>query len=137
MSSESNIVLHVEDDQHVSASVRALLQPLGYDLRSAIDGGEALAQIADHVTPDVLIVDLRLPGDMDGVEVAEEICRSLGHVVPTVLLSGELASGGIPWLPGAPLICLWKPVDPETLVTVVDAFARLGRFIRSRPRPHP
>ncbi len=129
------IVLHVEDDEHVSASIRALLRPLGYEVLSAGSGPEAVAQVAPgRPLPDVLILDIVLPGDMDGIDVAQEVCRLAGHVVPTVLLSGELASAGLPWLPGAPLICFWKPVEPAVLVAVVDAFARLGRVIRSRVR---
>jgi len=117
------IVLHVEDDEHVSASIRALLRPLGYEVLSAASGAEAIAQVGPgKQQPDVLILDIVLPGEMDGVDVAQ---------VPTVLLSGELTSAGVPWLPGAPLLCLWKPAQPAVLVAVIDAFARLGRVIRS------
>jgi len=133
MARETFRVLHVEDDEQVAASVRMLLAPLGYEVFGAADGNEAIARIvSDRLIPDVLIMDVRLPGEFDGIDVAQEVCRLLGHVVPTILLSGDLASAGTPWLPGAPLISLWKPVEPETLVSVVEAFCRLGRKIRSR-----
>jgi DNA-binding response OmpR family regulator len=41
-------------------------------------------------------MDFMLPGDMDGADVAQEICRMLGHVVPTLFLSGELGRDRAP-----------------------------------------
>jgi len=115
-----------------SVPASALLRPLGYEVLSAASGPEAIAQVGPgKQQPDVLILDIVLPGEMDGVDVAQEVCRLVGHAVPTVLLSGELTSAGVPWLPGAPLLCLWKPAQPAVLVAVIDAFARLGRVIRS------
>ena len=133
MDEHSWVVLHVEDDEQVSAGTRMLLQAYGYHVISTANGADALRLLAtEKVIPDVLIADIMLPGEIDGIDVAEETRRIMRHVVPTVLLSGELTSAGMPWLPGTPLICLWKPADPEALVAVVDAFARLGRLLQTR-----
>jgi CheY-like chemotaxis protein len=111
-----------------------LLRAYGIDALTATDGVGALACVSGRrVEPDVLIMDFNLPGEMDGTEAAEEICRALGHVVPTIFLSGELSNAALPWLPGAPLLFVAKPVDAELLVKVVESFAALGRIIRSRP----
>jgi CheY-like chemotaxis protein len=129
------VILHIEDDAPLRVSLRTLLQPLGYELLSASDGPDALSQLAGTgAVPDVLLVDAHLPGEMDGGDAAQEVCRCLGHVVPTILMSGELATANMPWLPGAPMVYLWKPVDYQSLLVTLEAFARLGRFIRSRPR---
>ncbi len=114
-----------------------LLRTSGFEVFTAPDGPAALAWVSRHPSgPDVLIVDFVVPGDMDGAEVAQTLCRSLGHVVPTILLSGQLRTASLPWLPGAPLFCAHKPVDAETLVKVVETFAVLGRFIRAHePTP--
>lgn len=125
-------VLHLEDDEHVAAAIAMLLRTHGFEVVTAPDGPAALAWVRRHRTgPDVLIVDFVVPGEMDGAEVAQAVCRSLGHVVPTILLSGELYNASPPWLPGAPLFCAHKPADSEILVEVVRTFAALGRFIRS------
>ena len=79
-------------------------------------------------------MDFNLPGEMDGADVVQEICRSLGHVVPTIFLSGELANAAMPWLPGAPLLFMAKPADAEILLKVVESFAALGRFMLTRVR---
>jgi len=127
------VVLHVEDDEQLAANVAALLRAQGYVALTAGDGPAALALLA-QAAPDVLIVDFYLPGEMDGADVAQEICRALGHVVPTVFLSGELANAALPWLPGAPLLFVAKPADPEILMKVVESFAALGRFMLARAR---
>lgn len=129
------IVLHVEDDELLSASVAALLRTQGYQSLTATDGASALEWVTRRdASPDVLIMDFNLPGEMDGADVAQAICRSLGRVVPTIILSGELSNAGLPWLPGAPLFCVWKPVDPEVLLQVVETFVNLGRFLRAHER---
>ncbi len=76
-------------------------------------------------------MDFALPGDMDGADVAQSIGGYLHRAVPLIMLSGQLSSVSLPWLPGAPLLCLWKPMDAEVLLEAVVAFARLGRFMQT------
>jgi len=125
------VVLHVEDDVQLAASVARLLRADGLEALTATDGAGAHELLAAGAVPDVLIMDVDLPGEMDGADAAQEICHALGHVLPTIFLSGELSSVGLPWLPGAPLLFVAKPVDPEVLLKVVESFARLGRFMRA------
>jgi len=125
------VVLHVEDDVELAASLARLLRAEGLQALTATDGASALELVARGAVPDVLIMDVNLPGDMDGADVAQEICRTLGHVVPTIFLSAVLSTVGLPWLPGAPLLFVSKPIDAEVLVKVVESFAGLGRFMRA------
>jgi two-component system, chemotaxis family, CheB/CheR fusion protein len=132
--STPGVVLHIEDDPEVGAGVATLLRSYGYRALTAVDGPEALQLVRPgEPPPDLLIVDFNLPGDMDGADAAEAVCRAVGHVLPTVILSGELTSAGLPWLPGAPLFLARKPIDPEIFLQVVESFITLGRMI-SRPR---
>jgi two-component system, chemotaxis family, CheB/CheR fusion protein len=129
------MVLQVDDDRQLGASMSALLRAHGCEVLAADDGPTALARLAQPgADPDVLIMDFFLPGDMDGADVAQEIRRRLGRVVPTIFLSGHLPDMTLPWLPGTPLLFASKPLDPEILVKVVGSFALLGRFMRSRRR---
>lgn len=131
------VVLHIEDDEGVRASVALLLNTAGHQTVSAMDGSSAVAWVkASGVRPDVLIVDYALPGEMDGTDAVHEICGYFGRGLPTIVLSGELTNSAPPWLPGAPLFCVWKPVDSEVLLRVVDTFATLGAFLLGRGRLH-
>jgi two-component system CheB/CheR fusion protein len=131
-------VLHVEDDAAYAASVKVLLKSEGFRALVARDGEQALALLAGTaLRPDVLIVDFNLPGEMDGSEVAEAVARALGRPLPTIVLSGDLTSAGLPWLPGAPLWPMRKPVSPEMLVKAVEVFADLQHWIDAHPARRP
>lgn len=136
MREEPVVVLHIEDDDIVCQSVGSLLSSEGYRAISALDGPSAVELVkTSGIRPDVIIADYALPGEMDGTEAVQAICGALGYVVPTIVLSGELANAAVPWIPGAPLFCVWKPIDPQILLMVVGTFATLGRFLRARSRP--
>lgn len=83
-------VLIVDDDAHIRASLRRMLAFEGYQVREADDGTAAMEAALDEL-PDVVILDLMLPG-MDGFEV----CRRLREVndVPILMLT---AREGTPW----------------------------------------
>jgi len=129
------VVLHVEDDEALRRSVAMLLRAVGCISKAVASGEEALAWINQRRhDPDVLIVDFQLPGDLDGSDVAQEIFRVLGRPIPTIMLSGHLTEVTPPWMPGAPLLCLWKPVHADILTKAVEVFATFGRFVRGRSR---
>lgn len=64
-------VLVVDDGRDVTHSMSILLQRLGHEVRTAADGPAAL-QTANQFHPDVVLLDIGLPG-MDGLEVARRI----------------------------------------------------------------
>lgn len=131
-------VLHVEDDAVLAGSVAMLLRTGGFRAISADSAERALELIsAEGLRPEILILDFNLRGSMDGSELAEEICRSLGHCVPTILLSGDLANAEVPWMPGVPVLPLSKPTDPELLLKAVETFGEFERFAAARRRPPP
>jgi CheY-like chemotaxis protein len=64
-------VLVVDDDQAVADSMAMVLEALGYRVRLAHDGPQALAAAADF-RPAVVLLDIGMPG-MDGHEVARRL----------------------------------------------------------------
>jgi two-component system CheB/CheR fusion protein len=126
-------VLHVEDDAAVAASIGLLLRVAGFRTLHAPDGESALRLVRDgEFRPDVLVLDYNLPGDMDGTETAEALCRALREPLPTILLSGELPNAAMPWLPGVPIWPMAKPTRPELLVRAVEAFVDLHHWTESQ-----
>jgi PAS domain S-box-containing protein len=67
----SRRVLVVDDNRDAAESLETLLQLWGHQARSAQDGPEALARVADF-EPEIILLDIGLPG-MDGYEVARRI----------------------------------------------------------------
>ena len=78
-------VLIIDDDRDLRNVCRVGLEAFGYDVMTAGDGKDGLAEAAVHA-PDVIVLDLGLP-DMDGVELCRRI-RTWSEV-PVVVLSAD------------------------------------------------
>ena len=79
-------VLVVEDDQHVREAVARALRYEGYDVRTAVDGDDALAHVVDD-DPDVVILDVLMPGT-DGLAVCRRL-REQGDHRPVLMLTAR------------------------------------------------
>jgi CheY-like chemotaxis protein len=80
-------VLVVDDNEDSSRSLARLLRLNGHEVRTALDGQTALAELSGFV-PDVVLLDIGLPG-MDGYEVARAIRRMpCGEKLTLVALTG-------------------------------------------------
>jgi len=82
-------VLVVDDDAEVREAMVAMLDELGYQVDEAPSADEALARLADRRQPaiDILLSDVVMPGQLDGVGLAEEVQR-LYPTIPIVLATG-------------------------------------------------
>lgn len=78
-------VLVVDDDPAILRSLRRNLSARGYDVAACETGEEALREAGDHL-PDLVILDLMLPG-ISGVEVAREL--RLLTAAPILMLSAR------------------------------------------------
>lgn len=78
-------VLVVDDEKPISDIIKFNLTKEGYDVFTAFDGEEALAQFAE-VGPDIILLDLMLP-KMDGLEVCREIRKTSD--VPIIMLTAK------------------------------------------------
>jgi DNA-binding NarL/FixJ family response regulator len=80
--------LIVDDHPSFRASARRMLAADGYDVvLEAPDGAAALAA-AQHLHPDLVLLDVRLP-DLDGFEVARRLLATSGAKVEIVLVSSH------------------------------------------------
>jgi DNA-binding response OmpR family regulator len=78
-------VLVVDDEEAIAEAVRARLESEGYEVLVAADGPEAI-RICDASRPDLVVLDLMLPG-MDGLEVCRQIQRD--RWVPVLMLTAR------------------------------------------------
>ncbi len=79
-------ILVVDDDQAVRDSLARSLQYSGYEVVTAADGLEALAQLSSH-RPDAVIMDVMMPR-LDGLETTRML-RSSGNDVPILVLTAR------------------------------------------------
>ena len=79
-------ILVVEDDADIIRSIREGLEFHGYEMiGSAVSGEQALSML-EKKTPDLILMDIGLMGEMDGVETAEQIRSKFK--IPVVYLTG-------------------------------------------------
>lgn len=79
-------ILVVEDNSDLAAGIEYNLKLEGYDVRIAGTGHDALA-IADRWSPQLVLLDLMLPG-IDGYTVLQRL-RAAGNTVPVLILSAR------------------------------------------------
>lgn len=79
-------VLLVEDDDSIALVVEAVLKKEGHVV-VRVGNAEAGLATATESIPDMLIADLTLPGDMDGLAMAKLLCARC-PALPVVLMSG-------------------------------------------------
>lgn len=79
-------VLFVEDDPLIREFVVEALRDAGYHVIHASTGEEALAWCQRHAA-DVLVTDIRLPGEVDGWQIAER-CREHDPDLPVIYATG-------------------------------------------------
>src|SRR4051812_27112368 len=70
MAAES--ILIVDDNAANLRLVAFILQSRGYQIRTATDASEALAALADEPAPDLILMDVQLPG-MDGLTLTRRL----------------------------------------------------------------
>ncbi len=111
-------VLVVDDCRDSATSLQLLLQVWGHEAHVAIDGPTAI-QMAESFQPDVLILDIDLPG-MDGYEVAKCLRKADSEKPFIVIHSGYCTDADVRRsLEAGFLAHLPKPVDPEAIRKVL------------------
>ncbi len=80
-------ILIVEDEMIIAMEIRATLKKLGYEVAgSVISGFDAIQTAADKM-PDLVLMDIRLKGEMDGIDAAKKIMEL--YDIPVIFLTGN------------------------------------------------
>ncbi len=80
-------VLIVEDDMLLSMVEERLIKRLGFDVVGKVTKGCEAIEKVEELNPDIVVMDISLKGDMDGIE-AMEVIREKSDV-PVIYLSGS------------------------------------------------
>jgi two-component system KDP operon response regulator KdpE len=116
-----HLVMVVDDEPAIVRLVRAKLQADGYAVITASRGEEAL-ELLDDERPDLVILDLMMPG-MDGFETLRHI-REIGQI-PVMMLTARAGDADkVRGLQGGADDYLTKPFNPDELSARVAAILR-------------
>jgi len=117
-------VLVVDDEPPIVHLARSYLEREGWTVLAASDGGEAL-EIARREQPDVVILDLMLPG-LDGVEVCREL-RTFSNAFVVMLTARSEEIDKLVGLAVGADDYMTKPFSPRELVARIKAILRRAR----------
>jgi PAS domain S-box-containing protein len=78
-------LLIVEDEKLVAMALGERLIDLGYEIADTVATGEDAVRRAEDLRPDLVLMDIRLAGAMDGIEAARQIRERLG--LPVIFLT--------------------------------------------------
>lgn len=85
LTSPERRALIIEDEALIVEELSERLSRLGFSVIAAVDSAEEGVAIATRELPDLVLMDIRLKGDKDGVQAAEEIRQQVD--VPIVYLT--------------------------------------------------
>src|SRR5262245_20651974 len=85
MSEAAHRILVVEDQRLIAADIENTLKKLGYVVVDNVSSGEDAISASDRLRPELVLMDVRLRGEMDGIQAAEIIRDRFN--VPVVYLT--------------------------------------------------
>jgi DNA-binding response OmpR family regulator len=124
-------VLYVEDDERLARLTAEYLESHGLEVHVLPRGELAVADV-ERIQPDVVLLDLMLPG-LDGMEVCRQIRER--HAVPIIMVTARIESADrVRGLEGGADDYVTKPFQSRELLARIRAQARRARGeIGSRP----
>ncbi|OHD69159.1 MAG: hypothetical protein A2W19_06115 [Spirochaetes bacterium RBG_16_49_21] len=80
-------ILLVEDEPVTARLIQKMLENLGYTVEGIIPSGEEAIQVLEKNRPDLVILDITLAGEIDGIETAMYINEK--HNIPIIYLTAN------------------------------------------------
>jgi PAS domain S-box-containing protein len=81
-------ILIVEDEAIIAMEVESQLQSLGYEVTSVVNTGQKAVEKAEEDKPDLILMDIRIKGEIDGIDTAEVIRNRFG--IPVIFSTAYL-----------------------------------------------
>jgi PAS domain S-box-containing protein len=107
-------VLLIDDDELIQSSMRELLETLGHRVTATLNGEEALVQLESGFRPDVVLLDMNMPG-LGGSGTLPRL-RVLCPTLPVLLATGRVDQVAINLIEAYPFVTLLsKPFSAQEL----------------------
>ena len=116
---EKALVLIVEDEMLIAKSIEAMVGDHGMEVIGICKSGEEAITFAGQRTPDIVIMDIRLQGKLDGIKTAKEL--QLNERIPIIYLSDYTDKGTVRRaMETRPANYLSKPFTEPDLLRAID-----------------
>ena len=122
-------ILVVEDERIIALNVRESLESLGYIVPAIVASGEQAIEKAIALRPDLVLMDIRLKGNIDGIQAAEKIWNSLS--IPVIYVTGHSDKNTLERAKiTAPFGYILKPAKEQELYVAIET--ALQRYEREQ-----
>jgi CheY-like chemotaxis protein len=122
MKKQNRKILIVEDENIIALDIRSMLEDLGYMVSDVVSSGEESIKRASKSRPDLILMDIKLKGNLDGVSAGEEIIKLFR--IPIVYLTAYSDPNTIKRINegknGNRASVINKPFDEEELQSIID-----------------
>ena len=113
-------ILIVEDEPLIAMTLEAILKRWGYNNCRLTRNGEDALSYVQHERAELVLIDVVLGGDMDGVELAEKIReRSQAQIIFMTGYEDDLLDRDVSEIHA--LAWLTKPIDLDKLKGIIDS----------------
>jgi PAS domain S-box-containing protein/putative nucleotidyltransferase with HDIG domain len=127
-------ILVVEDESLVGRDIHHMLRGLGYEVIDVVSRGDDAIAIAESSQPDLVLMDIVLKGEIDGITAAERIWEQSG--VPIIYLTAYADEATLSRAKlTEPFGYILKPFDERELQTAIEMAlykARMDLRLRER-----
>jgi PAS domain S-box-containing protein len=117
-------ILIVEDEQIIAINLRELLESVGYSVPAIAASAPKAIEYATHYRPHLVLMDIQLKGNPDGIEAAEKIWQTLQ--IPVIYVTGHSDQSTLNRAKAtAPFGYILKPIrDKELYIAIETALQR-------------
>jgi nitrogen regulation protein NR(I) len=122
-------ILIIDDDDQLRISFDRLLKEEGYGVRTAASGEAGIRMIADAI-PDLVLLDVRLPG-MNGLEAFKQIHRIEPKLPVIIMTAFGTTETAIEATKMGAFDYVIKPFDVPQMLSTIRQALEAGRFMRS------
>lgn len=137
-SGRKGTILVVEDDPDVRALLELSLTEEGHRVITASDGAEALdLATREGISPDLILADYNLPKGMTGVQVAQALAKKSRHDIPSLFLTGDIATTTLGDIARHGGEHLSKPVNLDDLTAAIQRLLPEAKPAPQRAGPQP
>jgi 1,2-diacylglycerol 3-beta-glucosyltransferase len=119
MTEHSKVILIVEDEMVLAMSMQSIIENMGHRVSGIAISGEEAVKLAEEGRPNLVLMDITLEGEMDGIEAASQIIEKLN--IPVIFVTGYSDDITLKRLDAVDHYgVLQKPVDEYTLKMSVE-----------------
>lgn len=112
-------ILVVDDERIVALDIKGTLETLGYSVCAVANTAESALQAAERHSPDLVLMDINLKGEMDGIAIAHVF--NAKHLIPVVFLTAYSDRGTFDRAKSSnPYGFILKPFDAKKLHSVIE-----------------